>query len=297
MITLPDEWEYFYEEMIERATQFIRIDYWDITEDDLNLWLQNFKSKEEKFLSGLLIYRLTYRNETAMLSMYHFIIEMLLPEILDKHNIHTIDSISSFHHTLKHNPWSLQFRFSTIDNVDNNPAKSGAHLLRLFQRKGSFHKQLQISTHMLSTLPENIKSIILFDDITGTGEQFCTYMENVKEYKEKFLFIYCPLAAHEDAITNIAATHPECIVLPVELFNQNHSFFSNALLPQIAENIKEDDLKNLYLETMKNKTKRKENNLGRGEQALVHLFAMSSPNNSLPILTHHEETWNNLFAR
>ncbi len=298
MYDLPEEWESFYTEMCKRAKDYIRISYWDITEEDLDLWLFNFKEDEEKFLSAIIIYRLIYRNEQPRLSMYHHIIEVLLPSILEEQGIYVVSSLDQFHYDLQHSFNNIPFKFATIENVDTKASKSGHEILRNFARKGSFHSSLEISINNIEDLDtEKTKAIILLDDIMGTGEQFDTYLQTFQSKLEKFTLIYCPLTAHIDAISYIRDKYPDVIVSPVEILEQNYTFFDSSFMPKIAENINMDEFKEFYCSFIKSKTKLKKILLGKEDQALTYIFDVSSPNNSLPILTYADENWNKLFPR
>jgi len=298
MYKRPDEWESFYIEMTIRAKTYIQINYWNITEEELSLWLSNFESEEEKFLSAVLIYRLIYRNEQPRLSMYHHIIEILLPSILEQKSIYTITSLDQFHHDIKHTFHNIPFRFATIEGVDGRASKSGHEILRSFVRKGSIHHNLETSISNVKNLDRNhVKAIVLFDDIMGTGEQFDTYLQNFQAELNDFTLIYCPLTAHIDAINHIKQKYPHVSVSPVEILDNKYAFFNKDFMPKIAEHINMDDFQEFYYKFMKAKTKLKQNLLGKGDQSLLYIFDVSSPNNSLPILTYEDENWHKLFPR
>lgn len=296
MYKLPDEWESFYCEMKTRAKEYIRIKYWDIKEEILVLWLKNFSTDHEKFISALIIYRLIYRNREPRLSMYNQIVEVLLPNILEKNNIYTILSLDDFHYKLQYTPLELPFRFSTIVNVDSSPAKSGATLLREFKRFKEFHSDMEVSMNNLKNI--DIKSIVLFDDFMGTGKQFETFMEIIKNEIGDIILIYCPLAAHIDGIKHINKLYPNIIISPVEILDSKNSFFSQEYFPKLAEDINIEGLQKVYENMIKDKPSIiKDGYLGFGEQALTYIFDMSSPNNSLPVLSNKDNNWERIFPR
>jgi len=300
MYVLPDEWEQFYYEMCNRAKIYIKINYWDITEENLLLWLKNFSTDHEKFLSALLIYRIIYRNKSSRLSMYHHIIEIIIPNILSQHDIFHIDNIDNFHSLLKNDPWLLPFKFSTISDVDNSPSKSGPQVLREFRREGNFHKKLETSFNELANLDkQRIKAIILFDDIMGTGEQFKTYLDKVSPFFKDFLFIYCPLVAHQNGINNVTDKYSNVIIAPVEIVDEKYSFFKKDFLPKIAENIDLNNLENFYIKFMHTNTKLpKKDYFAKDKQSLTYIFNLSTPNNTLPIFWYEEENqWEKFFPR
>ncbi|MDD3591847.1 MAG: hypothetical protein PHO65_04360 [Sulfurovum sp.] len=298
MYDLPYEWESFYIEMCDRAKTYIKIKYWDITEEDLLLWLSNFNTDHEKFFSAIIIYRLIYRNEQPRLSMYHHIIEVILPEILTKHHIYDVVSLEKFYDDLKRNFHNIPFRFSTVEGVDQQASKSGHEILRSFARKGSFHNNLKISVNSLHQQdPQKIKAIVLFDDIMATGEQFNTFLQKYNSVLSNFLIIYCPLTAYIDAISYIEREHPNVIVSPVEVLNAKYCFFNKSFMPKIAENIDMDELKRFYISLTRTKTHLRQDLLGKGKLSLTYIFDVSSPNNSLPILSYEDSNWKKLFPR
>jgi hypothetical protein len=297
MFNLPDESDTFYEDMCYRAYQYVRIKYWDIDEDLLTLWLKNFSNDHEKFLCAILIYRLLYRNEQAQLSMYKHIIDMVLPSLLSKYDIYHVETLDEFHKDLISHPHKLNFRFSTIEDIDGKTAKSGHAVLRLFQRRGRFHKNLEVSKAAISSLPPSVKAIILFDDFMGTGEQFDAYLTSLEDSIESLIFIYCPLAAHEEGIEYIKSKYKDVIIVPVETLSYEYTFIDEKFMPKIAENIDMGELKTFYIDFLRSKTKLTKDFFGRKDQGLLYCFSSSTPNNSLPIFSYYDENFNMIFPR
>ena len=297
MIKLPETWEQFSKEMFTRAKKYIDIGYWDITIQSLNLWKNNFKSDEEVFLSALIIYRIIFRNKAPRLAMYRHIIEIILPNQLKSIQLYNETTLHNFIRKIETDPWSLEFKFTTIDSVDKSPSKSGSQLLREFRRFGKFHKDMEISLSNLNDSSPNIKAIIIFDDFMGTGTQFEAFLKKYTEERAKFQLIYCPLAAHIDGIKFINEEYPDVLISPVETLDDNYSFFSQEYMPRIVEDINMDDLKLLYINIMERTKLKAKQYFGYGEKSLLYIYDMSSPNNSLPILTYNDDNWENIFTR
>ena len=299
MLVLPDNWESFYKEMIDRSKIYINNSYWGITEVQLALWLKNFKSNEEKFLSALIIYRLMYRNIKPRISMYKHIIQVILPTILEKHGLYNENSLEVFLKKIEVNPWDLPFKFSTIIGVDKKISKSGPQLLREFRREGFFHPDLEIAPDELPIKDPKIKALVLFDDFLGTGKQFKKFYKKIQDNVKNLLIIYCPLAAHSEGIAKLASIYPHIIVEPVELLNKNYHFFDKTYMPKLAENLDIEDLKKVYINMLTKTKLPKKDYFGYGNQALTYIFNFSSPNNSLPILTYYDIDilWEKLFSR
>jgi hypothetical protein len=301
MFNLPDNWEEFYIEMCTRAKKYIILSYWSISEPTLCIWLSNFKTNHEKFFSALLIYKIIYRNKISRISMYHDIVDIFLPNVLEENNIQEFKSLNELNNLLKSSPWSLCFKFTTITDVDTSPSKSGSQLLREFQREGRFHKKMQITLSEMENLSNNekIKAIVIFDDIMGTGEQFETYLNKCQDYHSRFLFIYCPLVAHKRGMEYIKSKFPDVVLLPVEEVDDTYSFFDNSYFPKIAENIEISDLNSFYFKLIKEKTNlAKKDYYGKNKQALTYFFDLSTPNNTLPIFWYEKDSeWECLFPR
>lgn len=297
MIQLPEGWENFSEEMSKRAKKYIEIGYWDITLESLSLWKKNFITDKEIFLSALIIYRIIYRNKMPRLSMYRDIIERILPNELKKLDFYPTDTLNNFINHIETNPWKLPFRFTTIEGVDKSSSKSGAQLLREFRRFGKFHPKLESNIEDESKSKDKIPIIVIFDDFMGTGNQFEAFLKINDPYRKNLKLIYCPLTAHEEGINYIRTNYPEVIVSPVEILDNNYSFFSHEYMPKISEEIKMEDLRQLYSDVMKRTKLRPEQYFGYGEKSLLYIYDLSSPNNSLPILTYNDQNWTNIFER
>lgn len=299
MFELPDEWEAFYEDMIGRAKQYIVIKYWDISEDDFLLWLQNFETDHQKFLAAIIIYRIIYRNINPMLSMFRYISDIILPNVLEELHIYTIDSLESFHNKLKEG-YGVPILFSAIEDVDGQTGKSGSTIIREFARKGSFHNRLKVSAQNFKDIDRSkIKMVVLFDDIMGTGEQFNTFLKKYYQDLEDLVCLYTPLTATSLGLKSFNNDeYPNVIIKPVEILDENYSFFKKKFMPKIAENIDIEDLLHVYEDLVKSKTRLTSNNiLGRESLALTYIFSVSTPNNTLPIFSYNDKNWNAIFPR
>ncbi len=296
MFNLPSEWETFYEDMKKTALKYIKINFWEIEEDDFLLWLQNFETNEEKFIAALLIYRLIYRNKAALLSMYNYIIDIILPNELSPFGIE-FPPLDELHAKLE-NGRELQLRFSTIEGVDKQTGKSGSTILRYFERNGGFHKRLKISANMLKGIDRNsCKVVVLFDDMMGTGEQFNLYLEKYYKDCEGLIVLYCPLSATRHAIESFnSEKYSNVIISPVEILDEQYKFFNISFMPKIAEDIDLEELRSIYTNLMERKTKIKEL-FGRSGQELTYVFVDSTPNNTLPALWYSDDIWTPLVPR
>ena len=301
MSNLPIEWETFYYEMCNKGRRFIEINYWSIPESTFNSWLSNFQEDEEKFLAALLIYRITFRNKDSKLSLFREATDIIIPNFLKNNGLMDIVSIEDFYNSLEFYPYALPFRFATIEGIDRKTGKSGTSLLRDLYRDAEYHKELNISPDLFSSLPSNIKLIIILDDFLGTSGSFKKYAEKyIEPNKDRLQFIYIPLAAYEEGLRQAETDYPYVIIYPIEILGENDSFFTEKILPDfvLESGFTIDDIKNIYIKIMKSKTKLEEKDFfGFGEKSLTHCFDDSSPNNILPIYWYHSENWHRLFTR
>lgn len=307
---LPDRWEQFYTAVKDRTESFIDIGYLTIEKPDLANWLDNFKTDEGKFLSSLLLYRLTFRNQKAVLSMLRQIVDIIIPNVLKTEIGYQIPDLESFHNSLQAPPRKskLPFRLSTITTNDEI-AKSGHSLLRDFQRKIEttgkigYHNDLNISPEKYGTIQNDypeVKLIFIIDDFLGSGNAFNEFAERYGFRKHDLKFVYLPLGAHQEGISKITCNFPNIILRPIEKLDNRNSFFSNSLYPSfITQHLSEEDLKELYQEVFINNYKLgNKERYGFGELAICHCYDDSVPNNMLPIFWREGlGDWNNLFKR
>ena len=298
MIDLPSEWEQFYDDMKSTALKYIKIGFWQIKEDDFILWLNNFKKDSEKFLAALMIYRFIYRNRDSMVSMYQYVVDLILPVELSELAGFEIDSLDDYHNRLVRGA-EVPFRFSAIEGVDNQTGKSGSAILREFARSGPFHNKLKISPTKLKDLNRNqCKLVVFFDDIMGTGEQFNKFLETFYADAKGLKLLYCPLAATTKALDSFDyEMYPDVRIRPVEILDKKYNFFDKALMPMIAEDIDIEELKKTYDHLIKRNTKLKKDLYGRGDLSLTYIFSVSTPNNVLPLFYYESESWNKLVPR
>ncbi|WP_411953164.1 hypothetical protein [Aeromonas caviae] len=301
-ISIPQHHEIHYDNVLEIAERLIKLRYWDGFEiNNLNNWLSNFKSDEERYLSAGILLSLIYRNEKSISSFAANIIQIKIPNILLKNNIYNINSLDDWHNKLTRGDTSLPIRFSTIDD-DTLPGKSGDALYRAIQRK-FFHKTLGIKCHNIDTTIQkypHVKAVFLFDDILGTGEQFEEFVSNLDLENKNIKFFYFPLAGIESSAKILNDRYQNIRVLPVEILtdaqslfsSENHSFKINNVQPTSEE------LKNFYLNMCKERKIKTKMKIGHGDFALTYVFKDSVPNNNIALLWYDEKSvWTKLTGR
>jgi len=286
----PNLSQEFYNEVIDRCYKLIEINYWDrIDNSTLDEWLGNFKIEEEKYFASQVLFNFQYRNHDAMITMFKQIIQIYLPQKLAELNIHKIDSIQQWEKDLTTNKaFTFPFRFSTIDKEDKI-GTSGHALFRLFAQSGLINKE--IGRVINSKMDEKVKTIILVDDIAGTGTQFFDFHQKYKDSFAKFQhIIYCPLVAHEDAIKKIQDIAENIHIIPAEILTkEKHSFF------QISDDLNSNEKFQVFYKQIIDKLEIKDK-FGFSNQAILYGLNISTPNNNLPII-YYSKKWNPLLKR
>lgn len=289
--SLPINNEDFYSDVTTHCYELIEKKYWDkINKHTLDKWLSNFESIEEKYLASQILLNFQYRNEQAMLSLFKQIVQIYLPQKLEELGIYSISSIKEWENTLSSSQksWSLPFRFSTIIK-GGRIGESGDALFRMLARNGIVHNGIG---RFIKNIKEDIKTVILVDDIAGSGEQFKKFYNQYEECFEKFNnIIYCPLVAHEEAIRCIGNISKKIHILPAEKISKENSFYnihdsynSNETFIEICDRIIKErklDIKFPY---------------GFKKQAILYCLNISTPNNNHSFI-YHNENWNPLAKR
>jgi len=280
----------FYNEVIDRCYKLIEINYWDrIDNSTLDDWLNNFKTDEEKYFASQVLFNFQYRNHDAMISMFKQIIQIYLPQKLAELNIYKISSIKKWEQDLATGrAFSFPFRFSTIDKEDKI-GTSGHALFRLFAQNGLINKE--IGRIINSEMDKKVKTIILVDDIAGTGTQFDDFYTKYKDSFDKFKhIIYCPLVAHEDAIEKIQKIGGNIHIIPAEILTKKkHSFF------KISDELNSNEKFQDFYQQIINKLGMKDK-FGFSSQAILYGLNISTPNNNLPII-YYSNNWSPLLKR
>jgi hypothetical protein len=300
-INLPENSEDIIERIFENTKLLIRYNYWDgISETTFCKWFNNFETLDERYLAAAILSSLIYRNQISIQAFGAQLFQITIPNYLEKHSIHTVECIDSWMQSLNHSRVSkFPFRFSTLEGIDDKPGKSGSAIFRSL-KKTFFNGDLGVGTQAYEKIlkNKNIKILILFDDILGTGRQFDTYMKkfNPSEYKVKIL--YCPFVAQKDGIKFINTKYPSVDIIPIETIDNTCGLFSKTnKLFSLCDNTEIEEFKSLYINMTQKKEFKISGVFGEGDQALTFLFNDSTPNNNIAALWYQDDNWNQLVKR
>lgn len=289
---LPSQSHVFYSEVLSRCYSLIELNYWDrLDKYTLTKWLNNFSTETEGYFAIQILFHFKYRNAKAMTSMFKQIIQVYLPQKLEELDVHTISSIKEWEKELQTEKmaYKLPFRFSTI-NKEGRIGESGDALFRMMAQKNIINKGIG---RYIDSISDNIKTVILVDDIAGSGIQFQKFYNlHIDSFKKFEHIIYCPLVAHEDAINLIDQIPAKNIhIIPAEIINKQHSFYD--IKDHLNSN---DDYIEYYNELIKHKSLKPRFRYGYNEQASLYAMSISTPNNNFPLI-YHNIKWTPLLIR
>lgn len=294
----PDNYTDIYKITVDRILKLIDFKYIDnIEKGVLRDWLKNFNTPEEQYFATLLLSKLIYRSEKAILSMFDNVFELILPELLAQLGIHEISSINNWKKELNTPELikELPFCISTITGVDTNIGKSGEDLNRLLKEKHVIFKSINFNLLSNSPIPKRLNTIILIDDIVGTGTQFKKFLTAHKAKLDKFThIIYVPLVAYFEGFEYIKKLDKKIHIHPLEILDKDKVFLSDSKEKFDGINT-HNDLNEFY----KNFLIEKKIILANAKYSVdtLYIFKISSPNTNVPLIYHSDANWNKLFKR
>jgi hypothetical protein len=269
---------------------------WDsISHNDLDGWLNNFKTPEEKLLSALLLDSLIYRSAQQTTALLRSALECALPlAIYDCPNsvINGDDFLKIF--TSKSIIKNIRI-VPVIRNADP-PTKSGPSIARMYRRNLSVNDDYMIWPWLIEENYKNgVKDFVFIDDVLATGQQASEFLQKLElQNFADARFSYIPLLAHQDGIDKLNKDHQFVKVSPVETLDKNSCFFTIEKMAQIK------DLETLYLEVSKKfLNKRLYNKMAKGynDLSLTFSYYHATPNASLPLYWYESDTFAPLVRR
>ncbi len=303
----PNGYLDFYNEIIRKSEKLIEIGYWDkIEKRELDKWLKNFKTDEEKYLSVLILYKLVYRNDKTIDSMISKLFHITIPNILEENKLYTVTDLDEWRIKLKDKKFKKVsfFLFSTI--TSDELGDSGNTYMRILRKK-FVSKDLMI--RITDTIERQYKAIIFIDDIIASGEQISDFLTENKENLDKYQYIiFTPLVAHYIGVENIKRKFKKLefsnnlIIRPQELI-QNENYFLDFEINKDGYFDNEntlDDLKEFYKLVIDSyKLENPSQYFGFGNLGLTIIFATGIPDNTLPIIRNRGEgnVWNPLYEK
>lgn len=303
MFKAPEWSDTFFDDIVSKCEKYINNGYWDdIDTIKFRNWLTNFTTKEEKYLAACMLDSLVYRTKKMVDSSIDEIASTRIPSFLRTSGIEHITCTRTWLDRLRIGN-NVPFRIIAIEDVDGRAGKSGAVISRRVDERLHLAKHLTRKLEQFDNLHKDVKAIVLIDDFAGTGEQFSTFIEKLKQSNAfyKYKYLYTPLAACSRAITHLNKNYPEIITDPIEILTEEDGMFYpiNGYFQGDKTN-SVDDAKDFYLNLcIKHGFGELEFLMGKGDLALTFGFDFSTPNNNIKLLYHNpaDRSWNNLLVR
>ena len=262
-----------------------------ITEDKVRGWLEQFGRLPDQRLMFTLLERLRFYTDG-------FIRQKMkeIHDVVKRKTVHRIE------------PGKLKRSDILVGYLDN-PAKSGAHLARLYADEASILVGNVVEKGKLAEVlneREDIQALLFLDDFVGTGKSARAYLKEVHAMiaeivsKREISVFFAAVVAYIDGRKDIEELC-ESLAPPIhthvcEILDETARCFSEVshIFPDTHERESAKAIALTY-----GKQLEKNCPLGFGELELAIVFERGCPNNSLPILwsesTAHK--WIPLFKR
>ncbi|CRX55985.1 hypothetical protein DVQ29_21945 [Yersinia enterocolitica] len=101
-IQLPQFSEEIVDRVLEKCEFLIEYKYWDtISETELHSWIENFETKEDRYLAAIILDSIIFRNKKSISTFGANIFQIIIPQFLSELKIYEIDSIESWEKSLR----------------------------------------------------------------------------------------------------------------------------------------------------------------------------------------------------
>lgn len=297
-----------YKELLDEVNEYLmkvkqyarlQIDHqiWDsIDNNDLDRWLSNFKSREEKLLSAILLDSLISRSSAQTTSLLTSAIESSISQAIYK-NPKEIFEGKDFLQILTSKNISKEIRIVPVIRDQDPPTKSGPSIARMYRRQLGLNEENMIWPWLIQeNIEAGVRTFIFIDDVLATGNQASEFFRhiNILDYSEDIEFSYIPLLAHQDGLNRIKTDFPRINICAVEEVSNENSLFKSERFCKIH------DLEELYLEvaeTHLNKRLFKKMAKGYDDLALTFSYYHATPNATLPLYWYESEDFHPLVKR
>ncbi|WP_351189812.1 hypothetical protein [Shewanella sp. TB4-MNA-CIBAN-0142] len=265
-------------------------------------WCQQYESKEEKVILGLLLNQLVYRSKAQVKSLLHQAFDKSIPQKL--HEITNNEQVFEDMKLFKSNSYPSTVLIVPVIRDTDPPTKSGPLVARLLKKMVDINDKMMRWPWSLGNL-DTIETIIFIDDFVGTGEQFLKFCKNhVNEevFGKNINILYAPITANQQGLNNIAAERPDIQVCPIEIVTDEDNFFI-AVKKEFDLTVSEViELETYYINFLKkiklDKLGQKKSMVkGYGGLALTYAYEHGTPNGSLPLLWANSDAYTSLFSR
>lgn len=236
-----------------------------IDQKEIEGWLLNFETKEERLLAIKILGKLSYIKDNE--------IELLCKSLLNK---------------LKAELGTHDFGQCLFSHI-GGPTSGSVHIIKPFQETNGLRNNLFVTSDKLAVMNKSV--LILLDDFIGSGNTFVKWFKENKETLQRFERIYyCVAAAFRKGIDKIESETSSVKVI------YGHMYESHSMAVQ-GELFSREDGQKIRELVLKYKKRLPPNLLwGYDDCELLVAFENNIPNNSLSILWA-SGTWMPLIDR
>jgi hypothetical protein len=301
IFTVPRDGESYISHILERCSDLIDTKIWQgIEKSNIEAWLTNFHTVEEKYFAAVILDALMYRSRAQTISLLIQLFQRILPDLVLQLGIRTLDPdwIAALSQT-SNDP---RIRIVPVIRDNDPPTKSGILIARLLKRHLRIKEKWMLWPWQVESAINKGVSVILFlDDFLGTGLQFRRFIRrmHLETTLSRANFIYSPLVAHGKGLENLRHKVPQVSYTAVEILQEQHQLFSEESDFFKDGSNTSNSARQFYKEFL---NKHKLSNLGSmaygyGKLGVVYAFDHATPNASLPLLWLDTENWTPLFNR
>lgn len=296
---VPDYGAEFVERVTQRVDCLISLKLWDIQRDRYEAWKNQFHSETERFFAACVLDSLIYRSKdqfnAANDSLYRgALVETLRPILQPRSDFALVDALK-----LGNDPG---IRLVPVIKANDPPTKSGPLVLRRIQKHLGINDAWTAwpwNVNNLLTNNSQIKAIVFVDDFLGSGNQIEKFlnMQQLPTAHPNVRWIYAPAMAAQEGIDYLAPKFPQLTVVTAERLKSIHRFFSPENWQLLTEGkITADDARAFYDQLLIAKQLSFGGyEYGYSDMELCVGFEHASPDNSLPILWHEDQSWHSLY--
>ena len=294
----PPGWREYLAGVQARVRRLIDLGIWGgIDSTQLNQWLKNFETPEERYFATCVLDALTYRNAGQTKSLMRDLFDRRLPQELNPNEMPYLNWLRD-----PKPPTNNQHAVMVPVISDNqSPAKSGPLLARMYRRDLRINQNKMLWPWQIKDLRRPPKLVIFVDDFLGSGSQFKRFAKRFEIDQQigsnTTRWIYAPLVAHTTGIDSLKSQIPGLSVVFAEkldhrcdLFSEKHSVFADGFNSRDAVIRFYDKLVADRLNRIKPRDRR-----GYRRMGLAFAFAHATPNNSLPVLRQTSPKWTPLL--
>lgn len=302
---IPPGEEGFFKRVIVRFRTLISCGVIDVvTITDLDRWLTNFETDEERYFAAHLLNAATVRSLAMVESALQTVAEVIVPQHMREIGRWDHPSIESFERRLAAQAIIESIRFMPVDGMklDKQAGNSGDATARAFRLATTVNERYLIRADDTDAWRgrRRIGLLVLLDDVVGSGKQFSSFVRayDLASYAAENACVYVPLLACRSGVEHLHETCPGIPVRPVEVLEESARFFSSvaddgALWARDERNTC-TDARDFYDAMMTRTGAGRESQHGLDLTLLLH---HRTPNNALRAIWSNEGRWRALKRR